>query len=74
MNRSAHLVAKDPVHELVLLDPVESLEAVGHDLRAEVVTTSGEVVHVYPRTGKRVLDALLELSCLGHALKIAAAG
>ena len=67
MDSASDLVAEHAVHELVLLDPAEPFEAVGHDLCAEVVPASGEVVHVYPSTGKSVLDASLELGCLGHA-------
>ena len=68
MNRTANLVAEHAVHKLVLLDPAEPREAIGNDLRAEVVASARKVVDVYLGAGEGILDALLELRCLGHLI------
>ena len=44
MDRAAHLVAEDLVDELVLVDPGQAVEALGHDLGAEVVAAAGQVL------------------------------
>ena len=53
MDRAADLFAEDVVDQLVLLDAAEALETLGHDLRAEVVSASGCVLHgnLGPRQG-----------------------
>lgn len=66
MDRATDLIAEHAVDELVLLDPAESVEAVGHDLGPEVIAAAGQVLHLYLRAGQGGLDPLLELIRGGH--------
>ncbi len=66
MNGTAHLFAEDAVDQLVLLDSAEAVELTGHDLRAEVVASAGEVLYPHVGPGQGRLDPLLELVCARH--------
>ena len=63
---AAHLVAENAIHELVLVDPAEALEAVGFHLRAEVVAAAGQILHTHVSARKSALDPLLELVAGRH--------
>ena len=58
MDRAADLVAEHVVDQLVLLDAREAVEALGHDLGAEVIAATGCVDNQNIRTGQGLLDAL----------------
>ena len=66
MDRAADLVAEHVVDQLVLLDAAEALEAVGHDLGAEVVSASGCVLHGNLGPGQGRFNALSEFFCARH--------
>ena len=66
MDRAADLFAEDVVDQLVLLDAAEALETLGHDLRAEVVSASGCVLHGDLGPGQGLLDALSEFCFAWH--------
>lgn len=68
MDRAAHLVAEHLVDQLVLLDAAEALEAVRHDLGAEVVSASGRVLHENLGSGKGLLDALSKFCFAWHGV------
>lgn len=73
MDRAAHLVPEHAVDELVLVDPAETLEPLGHDLGAEVVSPAGEILDHRRGAWQGGLDAALQLVCAGHTQKIATA-
>jgi iron-sulfur cluster assembly accessory protein len=66
VDRAADLVAEDLIDQLVLLDAAEALEAVGHDLGAEVVSASGGVLDGDLRARQGPLDALSQFFCAWH--------
>ena len=69
MDRPAYLVAEHAVDELVLLDPAQALELRRDDLRAEVVASAGEVLHLYVGTREGGFEPGLELVCVRHVSK-----
>jgi iron-sulfur cluster assembly protein len=66
VDRAADLVAEHVVDQLVLLDAREAFEALGDDLRAEVVAPAGGVDHRYVCTRKGLFDAGPELVSAWH--------
>jgi len=66
VDRAADLVAEHVVDQLVLLDAAEALEPVRHDLRAEVVSASGGVLHRDLGPGQGLLYALLKFGFGWH--------
>jgi hypothetical protein len=57
VDRAADLVAEDVVDQLVLLEAREALEALGHDLGAEVVSAAGCVLNGHLRSRQCLLYA-----------------
>ena len=66
MDRAADLVAEHVVDQLVLLDTCEALEALGHDLGAEVVPAAGCVLNSHLRSGQGLLYAFAKLLGAWH--------
>src|SRR3712207_517002 len=73
VDRSTHLVAEHAVHELVLLDPAEPVEAPRDHLGAEVVASAGQVLDAHLGIRQGLLDPLLELLGARHAVEDSAA-
>jgi iron-sulfur cluster assembly accessory protein len=61
VDRTADLGSEDIVDEPVLLDPRQSVEAVRHDLGAEVVPAACQILDLGAGAWERRLDAVLEL-------------
>ena len=57
MDRAADLVAEHVVDQLVLLDAREAVEAIGHDLGAEVVPAARRVLNRHLRSWEGLLYA-----------------
>ena len=68
MDRAADLFAEHVVDQLVLLDAAEALETVGHNLRAEVVSASGCVLHGNVGPGQGLLYALSKFFFAWHGV------
>src|SRR3954454_21399466 len=66
VDRAPDLFAEDRVHELVLLNAREPAEAVGDDLRTEMVSAPCQVLDGRGRSRKGLLDARSELLGAGH--------
>ena len=66
MDGTAHLFAEDAVDQLVLLDAAQPVELPRDDLRAEMVSSAGEVLYPHLGPGQGRLDPLLELVCARH--------
>jgi iron-sulfur cluster assembly protein len=60
------LVTEHLVNQLVLLDPAEALETVGHDLGAEMVSASCRVLYGHVGPGQGLLYAFSEFFCAWH--------
>jgi iron-sulfur cluster assembly protein len=66
VDRASDLGSEDIVDEPVLIDSGQAREALGDDLRAEVVAAAGEVLDLGGGAGQCGLDPVLELLCAGH--------
>jgi iron-sulfur cluster assembly protein len=68
VDRAADLVAEHVVDQLVLLDAAQALETVRHDLRAEVVSASGCVLHGNVGPGQGLLYPLSKFCFAWHGV------
>jgi len=68
VDRAADLVSEHVVDQLVLLDAVQALEAVRHDLGAEVVASAGGVLDADLCSRQGVFDALTKFFCTRHGV------